>query len=606
MANPPSIGGSGAAGKRAAEAARRAEEARQRDEAAAAEPSEAPRPARPAPASSFEATGNPQEERAKVLGTRPRAQARQPPAPQQAPKSAGSAGPSVPFRGAKFRVRSTGPQTRAGLAHLARWKETAHGLHPAMELEARRILLGQEGDAPKSWGDTVGKLLSEDTPESRARFQEHLRQLAPGLATHIQSPLELINAYRDELVSDAINDAVHQAERAFPQEQFTDDYLRGVLHRETSSQRKSEWTSPHGATFRAPGSKNPASDLDISVALAATPSPSSRGDLPSAYATLLQAFNRSIQDRLGLPASFLLDANMLDGVSRPQGAAWEAIAAPLNAREQVYTQAAALLSTEHVQELLQRAGQAGVSLDPEAVELARHAREALKHTTERLRQEHPRLDTATLAKLAGTELYIEALHTVDAAMDARQRQHAAPEALHRANIQVHDAQMRAWLYASEAYTSLSAFIDVVENGQRGDTVPLSPAQYRVSAQENAWNALEHLGEREPTHAIDASKYLDRALKALHKAQPSPGSAPARALEAVLKDTEGLGTLLALRKAGRHSEPTLSADVSAQARQALTKLEQKLGTALHALGERSTGNAHDQLMTLWLHALPRPD
>ncbi|QSQ17718.1 hypothetical protein [Myxococcus landrumensis] len=602
----------------AAEAARRAEEARQREQSTPAPPEDT-RPAKPPSTSTFEAAGDTPAERAKVLGTRTQTHASKVPSPKPAPRNTG---PSVPFRGAKYRVRSTGddartggsPRAPVGLAHLARWKEQAHGLHPAMELEARRILLGQEGDAPRSWGDTVGRLLSEDSPESRARFREHLHQLAPGLETHIQSPLELINAYRDELVSDAINDAVHKAERAFPKARFTDDYLRGVLHRETSSQRKSEWTSPHGATFRAPGSKNPASDLDISVAIPSTPSPTNRGDLPSAYATLLQEFNRSIQDRLGLPASFLLDANMLDGVSRPQGAAWDAIAGPLNAREQVYTQAAALLSTGYVQELLQRAEQAGVSLHPEAVELARHAREALKQTTARLGQENPRLDPTTLTKLAGTELYIEALRNVDAAMDARQqltrRQRDTgredPKALHGVNLQVHDAQMRAWLYASEAYTSLSAFIDVVENGQRGDNVPLSSSQYRVSAQENAWNALEHLGERAPTQAIDASKYLDRAVKALHKAQPSPRSAPARALEAVLKDSEGLGTLLALRKAGRHSEPTLSEDVSTQAREALTKLEQKLGTALHALGESPAGNAHDQLMTLWLHALRRPD
>ncbi|WXH27707.1 hypothetical protein WA016_01632 [Myxococcus stipitatus] len=217
-------------------------------------------------------------------------------------------------------------------------------------------------------------------------------------------------------------------------------------------------------------------------------------------------------------------------------------------------------------------------------------------------------------KLAGTELYIEALRHVDAAMDARrqltQQQKDTgredPAALHRVNLQVHDAQMRAWLYASEAYTSLSAFIDVVDNGQRGNNTPLSSSQYRVSARENTWNALEHLGEREPSSAIDASKYLDRALKALHKAQPSPRAPEARALEAVMKDPEGLGTLLALRKEGRHSEASLPEDISAKAREALTRLEQNLGTALRALGEDPMGNAHDQLMPLWLHALRRPD
>ncbi|WP_338868926.1 hypothetical protein [Myxococcus stipitatus] len=228
--------------------------------------------------------------------------------------------------------------------------------------------------------------------------------------------------------------------------------------------------------------------------------------------------------------------------------------------------------------------------------------------------ENPKLDEATRMKLAGTELYIEALRHVDAAMDARrqltQQQKDTgredPAALHRVNLQVHDAQMRAWLYASEAYTSLSAFIDVVDNGQRGNNTPLSSSQYRVSARENTWNALEHLGEREPSSAIDASKYLDRALKALHKAQPSPRAPEARALEAVMKDPEGLGTLLALRKEGRHSEASLPEDISAKAREALTRLEQNLGTALRALGEDPMGNAHDQLMPLWLHALRRPD
>jgi hypothetical protein len=87
-----------------------------------------------------------------------------------------------------------------------------------------------------------------------------------------------------------------------------------------------------------------------------------------------------------------------------------------------------------------------------------------------------------------------------------------------------------------------SFIDIVSNGQQRSGIPLTSEQYRVSAQENVWNAVEHLGEGSPQGVIDSSKYVERTLKALAASQP--GSERANTLQDILADGQGLSQLLA--------------------------------------------------------------
>ncbi|MFP2924018.1 hypothetical protein ACLESO_02135 [Pyxidicoccus sp. 3LG] len=482
--------------------------------------------------------------------------------------------------GAQLRVHEAQVDSLAkGRGYVAR--EDTAALNAGKELKALELL--QKAQGPNMWRNLISQHLGDENKATR----------------------ELLHQYRATVVADAINEAVTKHEGAAPNPPCTPEALTD-----------GGWTSPSGIVFSASGSKNAASDLDVSVS----------GPDSASLAPLMFDFNQHIEDRTGLPPETLLDVNLLDGTEIPRGQSWGAIKDDINKYEKQFAQAEVLLSDDAKGSLRRELEAAGLKLDPKAVEMAEEAKKVLKEGVEALKTQYPNLSPEELKALAGSNIYqgfMQNVDTLTARRDALLEQFKAeghpydpktgslanltPEQareLNALNVEIHKDHMKARLYAFDAYTTPSTFIDIVRNGQGQENVPLSADQYKVSAQENAWNAVKHLGEKGTSpEVIDSAKYVDRTLKALQQATAGSDPATADRIQRIL-DNEGAGLkkLLALRKDGLHSKDSLSEEEQAAATQATRELEAQLKGVLDSLDiQPRSGSTRDLMMALWVHA-----
>lgn len=416
----------------------------------------------------------------------------------------------------------------------------------------------------------------------------------------------LLHRYRATIVSEAINEAATRQEGKAPAVKCTPEALMS----------KEGWTSPDGVHFKASGSTNATSDLDVSIT----------GPDSKPVASLMMDFNQLLNEETGVDPNTLLDANILDKTEVPKGESWKAISEELNASERKFVQAAALMSDEHRETLRRLAEAGGLKLDPEAEALAKKAKAMLEEGVETLRTQRPDLTEEELRKEAGNNIYQGFLQTVDklaADRDALLQQfkaegkHYDPQTgandlddeqarqLNELNVSLHENHMWARLFATEDYTTPSTIVDIVDNRQGGSQRELSPGQYRISAQENAWFAGEHLGNASPREAVDASKYIDRTLRALQNS--GPGSEADKVLGRVLGDKEhGMGRLLAFRSDPALTKFAQTPEGQKAVAQATRELEKQLKDVLTALGVKPpTGGPRELMMALWVHAAKVP-
>jgi hypothetical protein len=411
----------------------------------------------------------------------------------------------------------------------------------------------------------------------------------------------LLHKYRATIVAEAINEAVKQQEGVEPSPKCTPEALMS----------KEGWTSPQGAHFKASGSTNATSDLDVSIT----------GPDSVDVAPLMMDFNQRLHEETGVDPNTLLDANILDKTEVPKGDAWKAISMDLNASERRFVQAAALMSDEHRDTLKRLAAEQGVVLDPEAQALADKAKTMLEEGVERLKTQRPDLTDEEVRKEAGNNIYqgfLQSVDTLSAERDALLKQLRAEGKHHdpvtgehdldpaqaakldALNVSLHENHMWARLFATEDYTAPSTIVDIVDNRQGGAQRELSPGQYRVSAQENAWFAGVHLGDASPKAAVNTSKYIDRTLEALAKSQPGPEAK--KVLERILADdAHGVKRLLAFRSDPELRKLAQTPEGKKAVAQATREMEAQLKDVLTALGVKNPpAKPAEMMLALWMY------